>query len=164
MEQSNEVQIRTKMDTERQFATFWLEDRLYGIDVMRVQEITNPLPITRVPLSPEFVIGLINLRGQVSTAISLRNLFQMEKFSNPTEQMNVVCRVGDLLLSLMVDRIGDVMEASKKNFEGLPDTIPANVKRFMGGVYKIPGNLLTIVEVDKVAEFITNQPKAIQQN
>lgn len=155
----NESALAGQLELERQFTTFWLADRLYGIDVMRVQEITNPLPITRVPLSPSFVIGLINLRGQVSTAISLRDLFKMEKFPNTDEQMNVVCRVGDLLFSFMVDRIGDVIEVSKKDYEDAPETVPQNIRRFMGGVYKIPGTLLSIIDVEAVADWIALSAK-----
>ncbi|MBU6176091.1 MAG: chemotaxis protein CheW, partial [Planctomycetes bacterium] len=107
----------------RQFSTFYLGDRLYGIDVMKVQEVTNALPLTRVPLSPGFVHGLINLRGQISTAIGLRELFQLEPAAGGGS-MNVVCRIKDTLFSFVVDQIGDVMELDDHSFEDAPDTVP----------------------------------------
>lgn len=144
-----------------QFSTFYIADRLYGIDVMKVQEVTKALPTTKVPLAPPYVHGLINLRGQISTAIGLRELFDL-KDNPPESQMNVVCRSQDLLLSFVVDRIGDVMEVPTVNFEESPDTIPEKIRRFMTGVYKIPGTLLSIIEVEKVTDVITrstnNQP------
>lgn len=139
---------------ESQFATFWLGDRLYGIDVMKVQEVTQPLTITKVPLAPKFVIGLINLRGQISTAINLRKLFNMQPSTERSNEMSVVCRVNDQLISFLVDRIGDVIEVSANDFEDSPETIPMDVKMFMGGVYKTPDSILSIIDVDKAAKHI----------
>ncbi len=156
-----ESEINT--DQSRQFSTFYIADRLYGIDVMKVQEVTRALPMSRVPLAPNYVHGLINLRGQISTAIGLRELFELTD-KTPEVQMNVVCRAGDLLLSFMVDRIGDVMEVPQKDFEVTPDTIPDNVRRFMGGVYKIPGTLLSILEIEKITEIITQSSSDLPPN
>jgi len=137
----------------QQFSTFYIGKRLYGIEVMKVQEVTKALPMTPVPLSPKHVHGLINLRGQISTAISLRDLFHLNE-EPPPEQMNVVCRINDLLISFLVDRIGDVIEVKQDAFQPTPDTLPEEIRRFMGGVFKIPGELLSVVEVEKVTECL----------
>ncbi len=139
-------------NTVRQFSTFYISDRMYGIDVMRVQEITKALPMARIPLAPHYVHGLINLRGQISTAIGLRELFDINEIISE-EQMNVVCKLNDVLVSFLVDRIGDVMELQSKDFEHAPETIPEGIRRFVEGVYKIPGTLLSVIDVDKVFEF-----------
>lgn len=141
-------------EDERQFATFWLGERLYGIDVMKVQEVTHPMKLTDVPLTSPFVIGLINLRGQISIAIDLRNLFQMETIDNLTHGMSVVSKINDQLFSFYVDRIGDVIQASAKDFEDSPETIDPSIKSFMGGVYKTADNILSIIDVEKVTKFI----------
>jgi purine-binding chemotaxis protein CheW len=141
----------------RQFSTFFIGSRLYGIDVMKVQEVTKALPMTPVPLAPKYVHGLINLRGQISTAISLRDLFQLTEPA-PQEQMNVVCRVNDLLVSFLVDKIGDVIEVSEDNFQPTPDTLSESIRRFMSGVFKIPGELLSVLEVEKVTDSLVHQP------
>lgn len=144
------------MSKTRQFSTFYVAGRLYGIDVMKVQEITRSLTITRVPLAPKFVHGLINLRGQISTAVGLRELFEI-----PTEgtvaQMNVVCRIDEMLVSFLVDQIGDVMELESDIYESAPDTIPDQIRKFLEGVYKIPGELLSIVNVERIAEWIVKE-------
>ncbi|MGZ3650562.1 MAG: chemotaxis protein CheW [Bdellovibrionota bacterium] len=136
----------------RQFSTFYIADQLYGVDVMRVQEVTTALPMTRVPLAPRHVRGLINLRGQVSTAIDVRALFGLG--TNSETNMNVVCRIGDQLYSFIVDKIGDVMEVPETAFESSPDTIPEEIKRFMFGVYKIPGAILSVLEIDRLSDSI----------
>ena len=86
----------------KQFATFYLDGRLYGIEVMQVQEVTQPMTATPVRLAPRYVKGLINLRGQIATAIGLRELFDLES-DGSLEKMTVVCRHAAMLLSQIVD-------------------------------------------------------------
>jgi purine-binding chemotaxis protein CheW len=138
----------------RQYSTFYVADRLYGIDVMMVQEITKVMSITKVPLAPSYVHGLINLRGQIATAVGLRELFILKDDKKNEEPMNVVCKGDGMLLSLLVDRIGDVIEVDDKDFEPTPETLTNSVKRFMHGVYKIPGSLLSIIEIKKIIEVL----------
>lgn len=138
----------------RQFSTFLVSDRLYGIDVMSVQEITKMTNATKVPLAPPFVHGLINLRGQIATAVGLRELFELQDNSKSSEPMNVVCKGEGMLLSLLVDQIGDVIEVDDASFESTPETITPSVGKFMQGVYKIPGTLLSIIEVKKIIDVL----------
>ena len=138
----------------RQFSTFLVADRLYGIDVMSVQEITKMMNATKVPLAPTFVHGLINLRGQIATAVGLRELFELKDNNRSAEPMNVVCKGEGMLLSLLVDQIGDVIEVDDASFEATPETITPGVGRFMQGVYKIPGSLLSIIEVKKIVDVL----------
>lgn len=137
----------------KQFSTFVVADRLYGINVMKVQEVTREMPITPVPLSPSHVSGLINLRGQIATAINLRDLFKLES-DEDTPKMNVICEIGDVLISLLVDKIGDVIEINNKSFESTPETIPQSIRQYMEGVYKISGSLLSILDIEKLISKI----------
>lgn len=145
-----------KRSMATQFATFYVSGRLYGIDVMKVQEVLKAQPLTRMPLAPGYVHGLINLRGQIATAIGLRELFEITE-TNTEEKMNVVCRLNDTLISLMVDKIGDVMEVAEKDFEMAPDTVPESVRRFMSGVFKIQDNLMSVIEVEKVSSVLNTK-------
>lgn len=138
----------------RQFSTFYIAGSLYGLDVASVQEVTKSLTMTHVPLAPSFVYGLINLRGQIATAIGLRDLFQLNKSESPEEAMNVVCKGEGLLLSLLVDQIGDVLEVEQSLFESTPDTLSESISRFMTGVYKTPGELLSILDINKIVEAL----------
>lgn len=138
----------------KQFSTFYIAGGLYGLDVASVQEVTKTLPMTKVPLSPTFVYGLINLRGQIATAIGLRDLFHLTKENCPEEPMNVVCKGEGLLLSLLVDQIGDVLEVDETLFEPTPDTLSESVSKFMTGVYKTPSALLSILDINKIVEAL----------
>lgn len=148
----------TNLNKRNQYSTFTIAENLYGIDVMQVQEITKALSMTRVPLAPKYVKGLINLRGQISTAICLKELFQINSEQNE-ERMNVVCRLNDILVSFLVDKIGDVLELEEKDFEQVPDTVSSSIKQFVKGVYKIPEKLLTVIDIEKIAKKILEESK-----
>lgn len=135
----------------KQFSTFYICDTLYGLEVSAVQEVTKALPMTQVPLAPPYVQGLINLRGQIATAIGMRDLFGLGHQGEPEEKMNVVCKGEGLLVSLVVDQIGDVLEVEESLFEPTPETLLNTVSQFMEGVYKTPGELLSILDIKKIA-------------
>ncbi len=139
-----------------QYSTFYVGGRLYGIDVTRVQEVVRPMPTTPIPLAPPSVVGLINLRGQVATAIGLRELFAIAQ-NPPDSFMNVVCRIDGTLIALQADDIGDVLEVQATDFEATPQTVPGDVRRFMSGIYKISGSLLSIIDIDRIGKFLNHK-------
>ncbi len=134
--------------------TFHIGKDFYGIEVMKVQEVTNTPIVMPVPLAPKFVRGLINLRGQLATALGLRELFEL-KDKESENQMSVVCRMDGNLVSLMVDSIGDVVEAESKDFESCPDTMPIGVRQYMKGIYKMNGTLLSVLDLDKLSKELS---------
>jgi len=137
------------MNQGKQFSTFYIDGRLYGIDVMKVQEVTKPMQVTSMRTAPPFIKGLINLRGQIATAIDLRELFGLNPDSS-TEKMTVVCRLEDVLISLLVDNIGDVIETVDQNFETSPLTITPKIRSFMQGIYKTDDAILSIINLDNI--------------
>ena len=144
----------TSKKTE-QYSTFSIGDRLYGINVMKVQEVTKTMAMTGVPLAPKHVCGLINLRGQIATAVSLRELFGISG-QKPQDEMNVVCRVDGLLFSFLVDDIGDVVELETSTQEPLPATVDVNLRRYLQGVYKLPNKILSIIDIEKISMAINH--------
>ena len=134
--------------------TFSIGSDLFGIEVMKVQEVTGTPTIISVPLAPKFVRGLINLRGQLATALGLRELFGVSTEVSEN-QMTVVCRMDGNLVSLMVDSIGDVIEADRQSFESPPDTIPAGVRPFVKSIYKMNGNLLSVLDLEKLSKELS---------
>lgn len=135
------------MTTEsKQYATFWLGHGLYGIEVERVREVLRQQAITRVPLSPPTVAGLINLRGQVVTTVDLRERLQLAA-DQDTQPMLVVVLVGGESVALLVDRIGGVVDVSDEQFEPPPDTLVGPVRELVVGAYKLDGQLLLGLDV-----------------
>ncbi len=143
------------LQTQEQYSTFKVAGSLYGIDVTRVQEVVRSLPMTEIPLAASHVRGLINLRGQVATAIGLRELFSFES-NKASEAMNVVCNFGGSLISLLVDEIGDVIEVARSTYEPTPPTIPEHLAKYMSGVYKLKDGLLSIVNIDLLFESVNS--------
>ncbi|MGE3610978.1 MAG: chemotaxis protein CheW [Bacteriovoracaceae bacterium] len=132
-----------------QLTTFYVGHELFGIEVMKVQEVTGNPHVVPVPLAPEFVKGLVNLRGQIATAISLSELFAISGSSNE-ENMSVVCKNEGNLVSLIVSSIGDVVEVSKTNFERSPDILPSTLKKYVKGIYKMEGILLSVLDIESI--------------
>src|SRR5437899_9493629 len=96
--------------TSRQFATFFLADLFFGVNVLRVQEVLRFQQMTRVPQAPEVIEGLINLRGQIVTAIDMRRRLGLPSRAGDKMPMNMVVRTGGSVISLLVDEIGDVLD------------------------------------------------------
>lgn len=137
------------MNRRRQLCTFFLQDLYFGVEVEKVQEVIRYQEMTRIPLAPEVIAGLINLRGQIVTAIDLRR--QLELTARPAGQlpMNVVVRRDDGPISLLVDEIGDVVEVEEESFEDPPDTLEPRRRDFIRGVYKLKDKLLLLLETEK---------------
>lgn len=132
------------------YCTFTLSDMTIGVEVDRVQEAIRFQPMTSVPLAPAVVGGLLNLRGQIVTAIDLRRCFELDYRTSDELPMNVVIRTGDGAVSLLVDRIGDVVEADSETFEPIPDTVVGPARHLLTGAYKLSGTLLLALDVDRV--------------
>ena len=137
--------------TVRQFCTFHLAGRLFGIDVRRVQEVLTEQAITPVPLASDVVRGLINLRGQIVTAIDLGRRLQLNSTADAAPRMNVVVRVDDGAVSLLVEAMGDVVEVDDEQLEAPPDTLDAG--GLVSAVRQLPTELLLLLDVDRVVDF-----------
>lgn len=136
-----------------EFCTFELAGLHFGVEVRRVQEVIRPQPLTAVPRAPHTIEGLINLRGQIVTAIDLRRRFELPGRDDGAAGMNVVVRTGDGEVSLLVDRIGDVVTVEDDRFEATPDTVDGVARELLTGAYKLDDRLLLIVDVDRAVEL-----------
>src|SRR5436309_8853882 len=140
------------MTDERQYCTFYVAGHYFGVDVLNVQEIIRSQEMTRVPLAPLVVRGLINLRGQIVTAIDLRRRLDFQDRAADQLYVNVIVHTEDGAVSLLVDEIGDVVQVSEKLFEQPPETLAATAREVIRGAYKLTDRLLLILNVDKVGE------------
>jgi purine-binding chemotaxis protein CheW len=136
-----------------QFCTFYLDKLLFGIPLTDVQEVMRHHDITRVPLSPTVVNGLINLRGQIVIAMDLRRQLDFPPFPEGTDPMNVVVRNDDGAVSLLVDEIGDVVEVNVDSFESPPETLQGNIRSTILGVYKLKDHLMHVLDTTKACQI-----------
>lgn len=135
------------MAGSQQFCTFYAGRQFFGVPVQHVQEVIRYQEMTRVPLAPEAIRGLINLRGQIVTAIDLRRCLGMPERPAGDLPMNVVVRTSDGAISLLVDEIGDVLDLDPNTFERPPETLHGSVRTAIRGVYKLPGQLLLEIDI-----------------
>jgi purine-binding chemotaxis protein CheW len=143
--------------TERQYCTFFLNGHYFGIDVLQVQEILRHLEMTRVPLAPPVVRGLINLRGQIVTAIDLRRRLEMPDRTEDQLPVNVVVSTSDGAVSLLVDEIGDVLQVPEKAFEPPPDTLQGPARSLIHGAYKLDDRLLLILDTQRAVTLVNDR-------
>jgi purine-binding chemotaxis protein CheW len=139
------------MAQNQQYCTFYLDGHFFAVEVMKVQEVLRYQAMTRVPLAPEEVRGLINLRGHIVTAIDMRRRLKLKDRADDQVPMNVVVRTEDGEISLLVDEIGDVLEMDDSAFERPPDTIDGTTRELVRGVYKLQDRLLLVLDSEQVA-------------
>jgi purine-binding chemotaxis protein CheW len=145
------------MAEPKQFCTFYVNDILLGIEVLAVQEVLKHQEVTEVPLAPPEIQGLINLRGQIITAINLRSRMNLPPRKNDKGSMNVVTRIDKEVVSFLVDSVGDVLEVEDESFEPVPSTVDAATRELVTGVYKLEGKrLLMVLDVTKAANVPTS--------
>ena len=140
----------TNMTASRQFCTVYLGDQCFGLDVLKVQEIVRHQPLTPVPLAHPMVRGLINLRGQIVTAIELRERLELPPRPENLAPVNVVVETDDGAVSLLVDEIGDVLEVTEDQFEPPPETLQGAARDLIHGAYKLPDRLLIILDPELI--------------
>lgn len=132
-----------------QYCTFFLDNLFFGIELHGVQEVIRFVEMTPVPLAPGVVSGLINLRGQIVTAIDLRRRLQLSPRPPEMQPGNVVVRSDDGAVSLLVDEIGDVVEAEEDTFEPPPETLQGPVRNVILGIHKLENRLMHVLDKEK---------------
>ena len=137
----------------QQLCTFYVHGRYFGVDVTRVQEVIRYQEMTKVPLASQVIRGLINLRGQIVTAIDMRARLHLPARTGDELPTNVVVRTDDGAVSLLVDEIGDVVEVESSAFEPLPETLDAVAREVIGGVYKLKSQLLLVLDTARAVDL-----------
>jgi len=135
-----------------QLSTFHVGKYLFGVDVSLVQEVVRLQQMTPVPLAAPEIAGLINLRGEVLTAIDLRARLGLPPAEGGREPVNVVVRVDDEPVSMLVDEIGGVLEVSQVPFEQTPSTVDERVRDLLLGAYTLPDRLLLALNASQVLD------------
>ncbi len=148
------------MTDSKQFSTFFLNGLFLGVEVLKVQEVIRYQEMTRVPLAPNMIQGLINLRGQIVTAIDLRRRLELPPRPEGQLPMNVVVRSEDGAVSLLVDEIGDVVEIQDEAYERPPETLKGVARELVTGVYKLKDRLLLILDTERTVSLPANYKKS----
>lgn len=151
-EERRQATADRRHDQNRQYATFFLDDHFLGVEVRRVQEVLTTQGLTRVPLAPPTVAGLINLRGQIVMAVDLRARLGFPTRTEGTALMNMVVQTLDGPVSLLVDRIGDVIDVNPDLFTPSPETVDERLRAVTEGVYKLKDRLLLALNTEAATQ------------
>jgi purine-binding chemotaxis protein CheW len=135
-----------------QYCTFWVGGLFLGVEVLKVQEVLRPQPTTRVPLAAPTIRGLLNLRGQIVTAIDLRRKLALPDREGGDPPMNVIIRTDDGPVSLDVDDIGDVVELHTNDRERPPETIRDERRDLVQHVYQLADRLMLVLDTDRAIQ------------
>jgi purine-binding chemotaxis protein CheW len=139
--------------TSGQFSTFFVDDLFFGVDVLRVQEVLRFQPMTRVPLAPEVIEGIINLRGQIVIALDMRRRLRLPPRARTETPINMVVRTEDGAVSLLVDEIGDVLDVDSATYEQPPENLDPEAREMIRGVYKLKDRLLLVLDTERAVDL-----------
>jgi purine-binding chemotaxis protein CheW len=133
-----------------QFATFFLNGQLFGIQILHVQEILLRQNVTPVPHAPDYVMGLIGLRGQIVTAVDLRKRLGLSERAQVEEPYHLVVSANGGVASLQVDGVGDVLEMPESQLLPPPESLEGIDPTFIQGVFMLEERILAIIDVQAV--------------
>ena len=133
-----------------EFATCYVADQLFGIEVSEVQEVTRGGHLTRLPLASRPVCGLLNLRGQIVAAVDLRTCLHLEQRADGQMPVHVILKTGAGSVSIVVDRVGDVLSVDGSAFELPPETVSGPIGELVRGAYKLDTALLMALDTERL--------------
>ncbi|HEX4881081.1 MAG TPA: chemotaxis protein CheW [Porticoccaceae bacterium] len=141
---------RTEVAAMEKWVTFGIEQEIYGIKVLRVQEVLRVPEIAPVPGAPPYVLGIINLRGNVVTVIDMRNRLRLGERAYNDQTRIIVVETRGQIAGILVDRVDEVIELSAENLAPLPNVGERENSRFLSGVAHRGDDVLILVDVDQL--------------
>lgn len=137
-----------------QFLTFLLDNEAYGVEILRVQEIKGWTPVTRIPNTPEYMQGVLNLRGTIVPIIDMRMRFDLERIEYTPITVIIVLSVksesGERVIGLVVDSVSDVIDVNAKDIKATPDFGTTLNTEFINGLATSSENMVMLLDVDKL--------------
>lgn len=152
-ESNSRTTIATHLDYQNQYVSFLVNEQLLGVPVNVVQEVLNPQSIAPTPRAKPEIAGLLNLRGQIVTAVDLRKRLGLDPRAADQPSMNVVVRLQDESYSLLVDEVGDVINVSSETMQPPPQTLDAHWKSLISGIFRLEERLFIILNVPALLNF-----------
>lgn len=137
-----------------EYLTFTLANQMFGIAVLQVNDVLGTQKITRTPLSPPAVSGVMNLRGRIVTAIDVRCCLGQKPRENAKDSAGIVIEQGGELFSLIIDSVSDVIALDKDSLENVPATLDPAWRGVASGIYKLQDRLLVVLDVKKLLAMV----------
>ena len=142
--------IQRRDDVLLQLVTFSTGDEEFGVDILRVQEIIRTMAITKVPKAPEFVEGVINLRGKVIPIIDLRRRFGLQSKAHDKHTRIIVIEINTMIVGFVVDSVSEVLRIPASTVEPPPPVVAGLESEYISGVGKLEDRLLILLDLDRL--------------
>jgi len=142
------------------YVTFVIAKQMFGIPVLKVQDVLASCEVTRIPLAPPEVAGALNLRGRIVTAIDVRLRLGLAARNTEDHQTSIVVEQNGELYSLMVDEVGEVLSLDPKGFQKNPPTLDARFREYSSGIFRLKERLLVVLDVDGLLDYGAGQKAA----
>jgi len=136
-----------------EYVTVTIGDHMFGLPIFRVQDVFVPVGLTRVPLAPPEVAGILNLRGRVVTAIDMRSRLDFGEREPGTPVMAIGIELKGESYGLLVDVVGEVMQLHNSACEAKPANLDPRLSRIAAGIYRLEGQLMVVLDVDRVLDI-----------
>jgi len=143
-----------------EFVTFTTAGQLFGVPIGRVQDVFKPSRITRVPLAGAEIAGVLNLRGRIVTVVDMRARLGLEKADDGKPPMAVGVDLRGESYGLLIDEIGEVLRLADENREENPVNLDPRMAKLAGGVHRLDGHLMVVLDVDRVLEMTSEMMAA----
>jgi len=155
--QTNQAQdaALVSLNENKEYLTMEIAGQMFGVPVLLVQDVLGEQKVTKIPLARPEIAGSLNLRGRVVTAINVRKRLHLDD-STGGEHMSIVVEHEEELYSLMVDKVGDVISLSSKEFEKNPATLDTTLREISAGIYRLKEQLLVILDVSSLLKSLTD--------
>ena len=140
-------------DLVTEYVTVTIGDHMFGLPIFRVQDVFVPVGLTRVPLAPPEVAGILNLRGRVVTAIDMRSRLDFGEREPGTPVMAIGIELKGESYGLLVDAVGEVMQLHNSACEPKPTNLDPRLSRVAAGIYRLEGQLMVVLDVDRVLDI-----------
>ena len=140
-------------DLVTEYVTVTIGDHMFGLPIFRVQDVFVPVGLTRVPLAPPEVAGILNLRGRVVTAIDMRSRLDFGEREPGTPVMAIGIELKGESYGLLVDAVGEVMQLHNSACEAKPANLDPRLSRVAAGIYRLEGQLMVVLDVDRVLDI-----------
>lgn len=134
-----------------QLVSFTLNDEMFGVDILRVQEINRMVSITKIPQTPHYIEGVINLRGKIIPILDIRKKFNIEVREWDKNTRIIVIDVNNSVIGMVVDSVSEVLRIPKNSIEPSPKITSSVGMDYINGVVKLEDKLLIFLEVSKIA-------------
>ena len=140
-------------DLLTEYVTVTIGGHMFGLPIFRVQDVFVPIGLTRVPLAPPEVAGILNLRGRVVTAIDMRSRLDFGEREPGTPVMAIGIELKGESYGLLVDAVGEVMQLHNSACEAKPTNLDPRLSRVAAGIYRLEGQLMVVLDVDRVLDI-----------